>query len=171
MVELKDKIVLIGMPGCGKSTFGKIIAKKLEYNFYDMDKYIENISGKSIPELFEEGEEVFRQWETKSCKELVLKKRAIISSGGGVVKKHENIEIFNKGCIILFIDRPVEEIAKDVNLNTRPLLKDGTSKLYELYDERYALYKASAHITVQNIGSIEDVVEDVKDMLKGAILR
>ena len=133
---MKTNVVLIGMPGCGKSTIGEIIAKDLNYDFYDMDVYIEEIAGKSIPELFQEGAIVFREWETRACKELSQKSNMIIASGGGVVKKHINMEIMKEKSIIVFIDRPTEEIIKDVNVSTRPLLKDGAEKVYDLYKER-----------------------------------
>jgi len=169
MEAIKDKIAIIGMPGCGKSTLGKILAKELKYNFCDMDDYIEKISNKTIPELFNEGEEIFRKWETKACIDLVKKERIIISCGGGVVKKEENIKLFQKDCIILFIDRSVEDITMDVNVSTRPLLKDGTFKLYELYDERYDMYKKAAHVRVENSGRIKDVTKEAKLLLKNKI--
>ena len=169
MEPLKDKIAIIGMPGCGKSTLGKLLAKELQYNFCDMDIYIEKSSNKTIPELFNEGEEVFREWETKACIDLVKKERIIISCGGGVVKKNENIQLFQKDCIILFIDRSVEDIIMDVNVSIRPLLKDGTSKLYELYDERYEMYKKAADVRIENSGRIKDVVKEIELLLKNKI--
>jgi shikimate kinase len=169
MEAVTDKIVIIGMPGCGKSTLGKILAKELQYNFCDMDVYIEKMSDKTIPELFNEGEDIFREWETKACVDLVKKERIIISCGGGVVKKNENIELFKKDCIILFIDRSVEDIAMDVNISTRPLLKDGTLKLYELYNERYEIYEKAAHVRIKNSGPIKDVIKEIKLLLKNKI--
>lgn len=166
MKQSMDKIVLIGMPGCGKSTFGKILANELKYNFYDMDTYIEDISKKTIPELFDQGEEVFRDWETEACKQLVQKKRAIISSGGGVVKRQQNVDILKEKAIIVFIDRPVKNIAEDIEVSTRPLLKDGNEKLFSLYEERYELYKNAAEITVVNDGFMKDAIEKVKKDIK-----
>ncbi len=163
---MKKSIVLIGMPGCGKTTLGQVIAKDLSYDFCDMDAYIEKISEKSIPELFEEGEDIFREWETKACRELSQKQNMIIASGGGVVKKNINIDILKKECIILFVDRPVEEIVKDVNVSTRPLLKDGVSKVYDLYNERYELYNKAADITVFNKGLIEEVIDTCEERIK-----
>lgn len=163
---MKKNIVLIGMPGCGKSTIGEIIAKDLNYNFCDMDVYIEEIAGKCIPELFEESEDIFREWETRACKELCEKDNFIIASGGGVVKKNINMEILRKRCIIIFIDRPTDEIIKDVNVSTRPLLKDGVSKVYDLYNERYDLYKKAADVTIINNGLIEEVIENCKEKIR-----
>ena len=169
MEALKDKIAIIGMPGCGKSTIGKLLAKELQYNFCDMDVYIEKISNKTIQELFNEGEEIFREWETKACIDLVKKERTIISCGGGVVKRDKNIKIFQKDCIILFIDRSVEDIIKDVNVSSRPLLKEGTSKLYELYDERYERYKKAAHVRIENSGLMKNVIKQAKLLLGNKI--
>ena len=169
MFEKRDKVVLIGMPGCGKTTFGKVLANELKYNFIDMDDYVEEISNKSIKDLFAESEDVFRNWETEACKQLVNKKKVIISSGGGVIKKNENISILKKEAIIVFIDRPVDNIAKDVQVSTRPLLKDGKEALYKLYDERYELYKNTADITIVNNGFIKDVINKCKNQLKDLI--
>lgn len=169
MFEKRDKVVLIGMPGCGKTTFGKVLANELKYNFIDMDDYVEEISNKSIKDLFAESEDVFRNWETEACRQLVNKKKVIISSGGGVIKKSENINILKKESIIVFIDRPVDNIAEDVEVSTRPLLKDGKEALYKLYNERYELYKNAADIIIVNNGFIKDVINKCTNKLKDLI--
>ncbi|MCI6188432.1 MAG: shikimate kinase [Clostridium sp.] len=165
MKNLKSNIVLIGMPGCGKTTVGKVLAKRLGYKFCDMDSYIQEISKKTIKELFEPGEENFRDWETKACEELSKCRNTIIASGGGVVKREKNIEILKKSCTILFIDRPVERIINDVDINSRPLLKDGKERLYNLYDERYELYKKAADIQILNKGYLRDTIDIIINIL------
>ena len=165
MKNLKSNIALIGMPGCGKTTVGKVLAKKLGYKFCDMDSYIQEISKKTIKELFEHGEENFRDWETKACEELSRCNKTIIASGGGVVKREKNIEILKKSCTILFIDRPVERIINDVDINSRPLLKDGKERLYNLYDERYELYKKAADIQILNKGYLRDTIDIIINIL------
>lgn len=165
MKNLKSNIVLIGMPGCGKTTVGKVLAKKLGYKFCDMDSYIQEISKKTIKELFEHGEENFRDWETKACEELSNCNKTIIASGGGVVKREKNIEILKKSSTILFIDRPVERIINDVDINSRPLLKDGKERLYNLYDERYELYKKAADIQILNKGYLRDTIDIIINIL------
>ncbi|ATD54451.1 shikimate kinase [Clostridium chauvoei] len=162
----KKSILLIGMPGCGKTTIGKILANELNYNFYDMDKYIEKISGQNIKEIFKVSEKNFRDIETKACLELCKKKMAVISSGGGVVKRKKNIDLFKDNSIIIFIDRPLENILKDVNTSTRPLLTEGKEKLYKLYEERYRLYNEYSHLKVINDGFIKDVVLEIKKCIK-----
>ena len=162
---MKNKVILIGMPGCGKSTVGKLVSKELNLNFFDMDKYIENMTSRTIPQLFEQGEDYFRDFETLACKELSEKSDILISSGGGVIKRKENIEILKKEGYIIFIDRPLEELLNDVDISTRPLLKDGREKLIKLYEERYELYKSSADKIVKNDKDIREIVEKVKEII------
>lgn len=158
---MKDKIVLIGMPGCGKTTIGKILANDLSYNFYDMDDYIEKMTNKSVADLFSISEDYFRDKETEACKELINKRKAIISSGGGVVKKKVNIDILKRDCIIVFIDRDVEDILNDLDSDSRPLLKGNKERIYNLYKERYELYKKSADIIIKNNKTIKDIVNEI----------
>ncbi len=149
MSKMKN-IVLIGMPGCGKTTLGKIISKELKINFYDADYYIEEKCNKKISELFEKGEDYFRDVESRACIELAEKENVIISTGGGVIKREENIKNLKKTGIIIFIDRPVRNIIGDVDISKRPLLKDGKDKVLKLYEERYELYKKAADKIVVN---------------------
>lgn len=162
MSNLKGKVVLIGMPGCGKTTIGKILAEELKYNFCDMDEYIEDISGESIKELFKKGEEVFRDFESLGCEKLSKKKNMVISAGGGVIKRQKNIDLFRNESIIIFIDRPIENIIIDIDTSSRPLLAEGKEKLYNLFEERYDLYKKYCNIRVVNDGYLKDVILQIK---------
>ena len=162
----RNIFLLIGMPGCGKTAIGKEASKKLNMKFYDMDEYIENISGKTIPELFEISEEHFRDYETKACEELSkLKELTVISTGGGVIKRKENIDYFKKNAIIIFIDRPIENIISDIDSSNRPLLKGDTDKIYKLYSERYNLYNEYSHYRVINDDKLEAIINNVIDLI------
>ena len=143
-------IVLIGMPGCGKTTLGKILNKELSMEFYDMDNYIERKTDKKISELFEKGENYFRDIESLACEELSKNKNVIISTGGGVIKRKENIDFLKENGIVIFIDRSVDDIIGDVDISKRPLLKEGKEKVLKLYEERYLLYKNYADEIVVN---------------------
>ncbi|GAA0083859.1 shikimate kinase [Clostridium sp. CTA-7] len=158
----KDIILLIGMPGCGKTTIGKELAKDINYDFYDMDNYIEEVSNKTIKELFNINEEHFRDYETRACAELSNKNKAVISTGGGIIKRKKNIELFKGNSIIIFIDRQIEDIANDIDINSRPLLAEGKSKLYNLYLERYNLYNKYCDFKIVNDGTINDIVYKIK---------
>ena len=163
---MKNKVVLIGMPGCGKSTIGKLISKELNLKFFDMDNYIEKMTDKTIPQLFEQGEDYFRDFETLACKELAEKSNVLISSGGGVIKRKENIQILQKESYIIFIDRPLEELLNDVDISKRPLLKDGREKLIKLYEERYELYKSSADDIVKNDKGLRNTIDIIEKLIK-----
>ncbi|GIM29532.1 shikimate kinase [Clostridium polyendosporum] len=161
MNYLTNNIVLIGMPGCGKTTIGKMVSEKLKMDFIDLDEFIEKITGDSIKEIFKHGEEHFRNLESEAVCEVSKFKSTVISTGGGVIKKHINIEKLKENGLIIFIDRSIEDIASDVKISSRPLLKDGPQRLYELFDERYNLYNKYSDIIVKNNGEIEDIVEEI----------
>ncbi|MFR5266101.1 shikimate kinase [Clostridium sp.] len=157
---MKKGIVLIGMPGCGKSTIGREIAKKMDFKFVDMDSFIEACSQKTIEQLFQKGEDIFRQWESKSCEVLRKLDKAVIATGGGAVKTKGNIEYF-KDFTVVFINRPLELIFEDIDTEARPLLKDGKERLITLYRERIDLYKKYGQIEIINDGTIDEVVDEI----------
>lgn len=154
-------IVLIGMPGCGKTTLGFEVAKKLNLKFIDMDDFIERSTKKTITEIFEkDGEEIFRHYETKTCEVLSRLDDVLISTGGGVVKREENMAYYDS-FIKVFINRPLELILSDVDTQSRPLLKDGKERIITLYRERIDLYNQFADIIVINDADIETIVEEI----------
>lgn len=154
-------IVLIGMPGCGKTTIGKILSEELHMKFCGVDEYIEENTGKTIPEIFQKGEEEFRRIEREAVEEISKEKNTVIATGGGVIKSFESIENLRKNGIIVYINRPLENILEDIDTDNRPLIKDEKEKLYTLYKERYLLYKEYCDYEVMNIGSLHEVVEKI----------
>ncbi len=160
MADMRN-IILIGMPGSGKSTFGKMLAQKLGREFVDADTYLEEKEGKTIKELFTVSEDCFRDAEERTIQELAQKEGLVIATGGGVVKRESNITHLKKSGIILFIDRKPEDIVTDVEVGTRPLLAEGTKKVFDLYNERIALYRKSADVAVENKGSLDEVMEEM----------
>ena len=158
-------IVLIGMPGCGKTTIGKILSEKLNMNYCDIDEYIEKNTGKTISEIFLAGEGEFRRIEREAVLEVSQGDNRVIATGGGVVKSLVNIENLRKKGIIIFINRPIENIMADIDIDTRPLIKDKKERLYTLYKERYPLYKEYSHYEVINIGDLEEVIGRIIEKL------
>lgn len=165
MCNLNKNIVLIGMPGCGKTTLGQLLSKHLGIKFIDVDCYVEQSTNKTIPELFEKGEEHFRRCESEAIKELSKEKGIIISTGGGVIKNPDNMAALKKNGTIIFIDRPIEDILTDPTLSNRPLLKGGVHKIYDLLNERYDLYKKYCDFRIVDDKSIEDALKKIVNIL------
>lgn len=155
-------IVLIGMPGCGKSTIGKRLSKETGLKFIDLDEYIVKRNSMTIEEMFEKGEEFFRDREAEVVKEVSNNSRAIISTGGGVIKRAENIKNLKENGIIIFIDRSIEKIVQTLDDSKRPLLKDNIKRIYNLYEERYELYKLYSDIIISNDDVVEKTIKEVR---------
>ena len=134
--EIKN-IVLIGMPGCGKTTLGKLLAKKLKRPFIDSDDLIEKKIGMTIPLFFEiSGEEEFRKVENIIAEEVGKNSGQVISTGGGIILNPLNIDALSQNGTILFLDRPLENLA----VHGRPLSKS-LDALNEMSSQRRSLYK------------------------------
>lgn len=158
-------ILLIGMPGCGKSSLGRAAARRLNMKFIDTDAEIERAEGKTIPEIFaEHGERYFRRAETLALKN-VIGQNAVIASGGGIVTEAENIEIMKSGTVV-FIDRPLECIEGDIDTSGRPLLSDG-GRLKRLYDERYDIYRRVCDIRIVNDRDFKYAEKMLTDAIRG----
>ena len=152
-------IVLIGMPGCGKTTFGRYLAELLQMDFIDPDPEIEKDTGKTIPELFAVSEDWFRQCETATVRRLARLEGKVLAMGGGVILRPENIRALKENGVVIYLDRHPDDIVSDVDMAYRPLLKGGTGRVYELYDQRHRLYEEAADITVPNKGTRKDVLK------------
>lgn len=157
----EKNIVLIGMPGCGKTTIGRLLANKLNMDFVDIDEYIVKLEGRSIVDIFKQGEDHFRSLETKAISEIVKAKGIVIGTGGGVVKNKLNMELLKSNGIIVFINRPVEEIYKDIDISIRPLLKENINNLWDIYKERYELYKSFSDYILEDFNTPNEGVLNI----------
>ncbi len=162
----KENIVLIGMSGAGKTTIGKILAEKLNKDFVDTDEIIENDEKRKIKDIFaNEGEVFFRNLETKCAKKVGRLKNVIISTGGGMILKEENMDALKQSGIVIYLKRSVESIKKSMDTSNRPLLKDGLSKLYEMEKQRKELYEKYADFVALNEGKEEDTIDNILTFL------
>jgi shikimate dehydrogenase len=151
-----ENIILIGMPGSGKSTVGQLLAEKCGKTFVDADAEIEKAAGKSIPEIFaESGEEGFRAWETKVLEDLGKRSGIVLATGGGCVTREENYEVLHQNGTIFCLNRSLDRLPTE----GRPLSK--TNKLEEMYRVRKPLYDRFADHHIDNNGTPEDAVRAI----------
>jgi shikimate dehydrogenase len=156
ILQKTQNIALIGMPGCGKSTIGKTLAKAMERPFVDIDKRIEEVAGKSIPQIFAEGgEEAFRQLETTVLGEEAKASGMVISAGGGVVTRPENRDRLRQNSLIVYLKRELADLATD----GRPLsqgvgiqtLAEQRLPLYETWSDCVVAVEANPDLTAMRI--------------------
>ena len=145
-------ILLIGMMGCGKSTLGRMLAKRLGRAFIDLDGEIEQREGRSIPDIFAaEGDAGFRKYETAALLDALCADDAVIATGGGIVTREENIAAMREKGLVVWLCRPLEEIIADVRQDTRPnLAGNKEERMRTLYAQREALYQKAAHMRFCN---------------------
>lgn len=156
-----ENIVLIGMPGCGKTTLGKKLAELTGKTFIDMDEVIVKKAGMTIPEIFAKyGENHFRDIESEVAGELGKEKSQVIATGGGVILRPENMKSLGQNGRIFFIQRPLETLAMD----GRPLSKD-LDALKEMYEIRFPLYNKYGQHSMEAGQDIEDNVNKMLAIL------
>ena len=156
-------IVLIGMPGCGKSTVGKVLAEKTGKGFIDADRCIEDLAAKSIPEIFATiGEAGFRKLETQVLQELGKRSGLVIATGGGCVTKPENYPLLHQNGTIYYLMRDISSLPTE----GRPLSQKDT--LTQMFEMRKPLYAQFADKTIDNNADMNAAIsailklEDVK---------
>lgn len=149
-------VVLIGMPGCGKSSIASLLAEKMNRPVYDADIHVQQISGRKIPDIItRDGEETFRHMETQALEELGQMSGIILATGGGCVTIPENEPLLRQNGIVFWIQRDVNLLPVD----GRPLSQ--ANKLTDLYQKRNPLYTKFSDFIVINNGDIQDPVNSI----------
>lgn len=157
-----QNIVLIGMPGCGKSTIGALLAERLHRKIVDADAEIIRLAGKTIPEIFaQDGEVVFRDWETKALAQLGKQSGLVIATGGGCVTKQRNYPLLHQNGSIFWLRRDTSLLPTD----GRPLSQ--CNSLSDMYEIRRPLYEAFADFSVDNNSTAEETVRAILAHLEG----
>lgn len=155
----KQNIVLIGMPGSGKTTIGQAVAKKLGRDFVDSDDEIKNIIKTEISDYFSQyGEENFRDVETQVIKDIAKRSGTIIATGGGAVLRKTNIDALKMNGIIYFLDRPLSDI---IPTSDRPTASSREA-IEKRYNERYEIYKSSSDKIITVTGVVEAAVTQIE---------
>ena len=158
--QSKRNIVLVGMPSSGKSTVGKMLAEELNMSFVDVDAEIENLTDKTIPEIFAvNGEEGFRAIETQVIEQISAKQNCVIATGGGAVLREKNITLLKGNGTLYFIDRPLDLL---ITTDDRPL-SSNRNDLEKRYNERYEIYCNVSDKRIVNDGSLDVIVNSIKE--------
>lgn len=170
---MKSNIILIGFMGSGKSITGKLLAYRLGYNFVDTDVAIEKTYKQKIKEIFaNEGEEAFRQKETDTIKKLAQKTHQVISTGGGVATKKEDMQTLRENGVVIALTALPRTILKRTNNDKRPLLAKKSNEerlktIIELMAKRSEFYKKADLIIKTDDTTPLQNVEIITKYLKG----
>ncbi len=164
---MKKNIVLIGMPGAGKSTIGVLLAKALNYDFIDADLVIQKQNNKKLYEIInEKGIDEFLQIENDTIANLNVT-GTVIATGGSAVYGNEAMEHMKENGVVVYLKLSCVEIINRIsNIKTRGIaMKDGKT-IFDIYNERVPLYEKYAHITIDAEGtSVEECVELVANAI------
>ena len=149
-------LILIGMPGCGKSTVGCALAQKLDKQFIDADTEIVKRTGISIPEIFEKsGEEGFRKIETEVLRNLGMQSGLVIATGGGCVTRPDNYDLLHQNGRIVWVQRNINALPTE----GRPLSMK--SKMDTMYTVRKPMYTSFSDLTVDNNGTMDETISQI----------
>ena len=153
-------LILVGMPGCGKSTVAKALGEALGREVQEADALIEAEAGQPIPAIFAaEGEEGFRKRASAVLRELGKRSGLIVSTGGGCVTREENYEPLHQNGVIVWLQREIDRLPKE----GRPISL--RSDLHELYEKRRPCYERFADVVIDNNGSLEATVKAILEVL------
>lgn len=154
-----QNIILIGMPACGKSTVGRLLADKLSRPFFDADAEIMQRLGCDIPTFFaREGEAAFRRIEAEVLAELGKRSGCVIATGGGCVTREENYDSLHQNGVMIWLQRPLAELSAE----GRPVSQ--STDIRELYARRRPLYERFADYSVENTESPDETVKRIMEV-------
>ena len=165
---MNKHIYLIGMMGCGKSTMGRNLAALSGLPLIDLDEEIAAFEGKSIPEIFAEGgDSLFRLRETAALRRAAACAPAIVSTGGGIVTREENIALMRESGLVVWLCRPLEDILQKIDAGGRPnLAGDKDARMRSLYAAREALYARAAHVRFDNRMPKDEAAPALRQLLE-----
>ncbi len=159
LAQKKENVVLIGMPGSGKTTVGRLLAESLGREFLDMDVEITNVYGRTPAEIIrKDGEPAFRDLETAILREhLCARTGVVLATGGGAVLRTENVRMLRQNGRLVWLDRPLEKLIPTCD---RPL-SDSEEQMACRYRERYGIYRAAADLHINDPKTAEEAAERI----------
>ena len=170
-MTVREHIFLVGMAGCGKSTLGLRLAQALGLPFVDTDQRVSEIMGMTVNDIYTAlGEEFFRNAETAVLAEMASVQPCVISTGEGTVLTEENITIMKNHGIILFIDRPLDQILSDIKMDRRPTLRGGTHEdVISQYSARIGYYRSAADYRLDNSHGYQYGISGLIDLVSAVL--
>lgn len=152
----KENIVLVGMPSCGKTTIGRLVAEKTGKAFVDLDEEIEKREGRTVPEIFgESGEKYFREVESAVAREVLSRGGQVVATGGGTPIAEKNRYEIRKNGFVVYLTRPLDRLETD----GRPVSESEGAE--RIFSERDGIYKSVADAVVKNETSAEKAAEEI----------
>lgn len=159
LLQEKSNLVLIGMPGSGKTALSAALGQRLSRPVVDTDQWVEAESGMKIRDIFRQyGEACFRNWESRAIRSLADRTGIVIATGGGAVLRQENVDCLRRNGRLLWLDRRPDELTPTQD---RPLA-DTRDKILQLYRERLPLYQAAADRRVDMQGDISTITTEIE---------
>ncbi|WP_218079246.1 shikimate kinase [Anthocerotibacter panamensis] len=152
-----SNVYLIGMMGAGKTAVGRLLARRLGYQFFDTDTVMKQATGQTITQLFAQGEASFRALETQVLQQLAPYPRLVVATGGGIVLARENWAQLHSG-LVVWLDAPVDLLWQRVSpdIEARPLAQAGLEHFTQMFNQRVSLYR-QADVIIDGAGSVEEV--------------
>lgn len=165
----KDRIILTGFMGTGKTAVGEVLALRLGRPFLDTDQMVEKETGATIPEIFDKkGEDFFREIEKKMVKKALSEDKVVVATGGGAVLDPENLALMKEKGILIALSSSPEIISERLTqFEARPLLKgkDRLERIRQLFSKRSPFYEQADHIIDTSGKKIEEAVEEIVKLL------
>lgn len=159
-------LYLVGLPGAGKTTVGRIVARRLQLRFVDLDRLITQREGATISQLFHTDENGFREKETAALKWVNENlDRCVVATGGGIVERNENIELLRKEKVLYVVRHP-RSILTTLNTDKRPVFYDDPNRIYPIARRRIPLYESVADVWVTNNRSLHSCIGQVLAQLR-----
>lgn len=142
-------IALIGMTGVGKTTVGKILARKLSYAFLDTDEIISAVTQKKPAEIFaESGEQIFRNIESETLENALVRDNIVLSCGGGIILREKNCGLLKQKARVIWLVRPVEQIMQNPEILSRPPIYNKPENYANALKARESLYAQTCHLKI-----------------------
>ncbi len=159
-------LYLVGLPGAGKTTVGRIVARRLKLRFVDLDRLITQREGAMIPELFHADENAFREKETTALKWVRENlDRCVVATGGGIVERQENVDLLRHEKVLYVVRHP-RSILTTLNTDKRPVFYDDPNRIYPIARRRIPIYESIADARVTNNRSLHSCIGKVLTQLE-----